>query len=285
MPTLTNETLRVSEERYLDLFEHANDAVFTTDLQMRLTSLNPAGQAITGYSQAEARELTVDHFVPAEYQGQIHEKMRDQFARHATPPIEAEFISKDGRRIPIEVSVHLIAYAGQPVGIQGIARDISERRRLEGQLRQAQRMEAIGRLAGGIAHDFNNLVTVIHSYSSELAASLEPSDPRKDLALEICKAGDSAARLTRQLLAFGRPQILQPRGIDLTRIVLKLSDMLRRLVGRDVELVTVSAPDVYTIRVDPGQIEQVIIEPGRQRPRCDARRRPAHDRDGQRRPG
>ena len=123
--------------------------MFTTDLQMRFTSLNLAGEAITGYTRAEALGLTVDQVVATEYLEQIHERLRDQLAGKATPPFEAEIIAKDGRRIPMEVSSRLISRAGQPEGIQGIARDVSERKRLEGELRQAQRMEAIGRLVGG----------------------------------------------------------------------------------------------------------------------------------------
>ena len=131
---------------------------------MRFTSLNLAGEAITGYTRAEALGLTVAQVVAAEYLEQIHERLRDQLAGKATPPFEAEIIAKDGRRIPMEVSSRLISRAGRPEGIQGIARDVSERKRLEEELRQAQRMEAIGRLAGGIAHDFNNLLTVILGY-------------------------------------------------------------------------------------------------------------------------
>ena len=253
------EALHASEERYRDLFENANDVVFTTDLQMRFTSLNLAGETITGYTRAEALALSVEDVVPAEYLAQIHERMRNHLAGRMTPPFEAEIITKDGRRIPIEVSSRLISRGGQPAGIQGIARDISERRRFEEQLRQAQRMEAVGRLAGGIAHDFNNLVMVIHGCGSELAMSLEPSDPRRELAIEICRAGESAANLTRQLLAFSRRQIMSPRVIDLTHILQGLSDMLRRLIGADIELVTVSAPNLQAIRVDPGQVEQVIM--------------------------
>ena len=258
-PRHSDDALHASEERYRDLFENANDIVFTTDLQMRFTSLNLAGETITGYAREEALALSVEDVVPAEYLAQIRERMRDHLAGKTTPPFEAELIRKDGRRIPIEVSSRLISRGGQPAGIQGIARDISERRRLEEQLRQAQRMEAVGRLAGGIAHDFNNLVTVIHGCGSELALSLDPSDPRRELALEICRAGESAANLTRQLLAFSRRQIMSPRVIDLTHILLGLSDMLRRLIGADIELVTVSAPNLHAIRVDPGQIEQVIM--------------------------
>jgi len=257
--SLADEALRASEERYRNLFENANDVVFTTDLQMRFTSLNLAGESVIGYSRAEALGLTVEQVVATEYRTQIHDRLRDQLAGKATPPFEAEFIAKDGRRIPMEVSSRLISRAGQPEGIQGIARDVSERKRLEGELRQAQRMEAIGRLAGGIAHDFNNLLTVINGYSTELAESLEPSDPRREQVLEICKAGASAAKLTGQLLAFGRSQILRPDVIDLTHVVRGLTEMLRRLIGAHIELITRTAPDLHVIKGDPGQIEQVIM--------------------------
>ena len=258
-PRLADEALRASEERYRDLFENANDVVFTTDLQMRFTSLNLAGEAITGYTRTEALGFTIDQIVPAEYLDQLHQRLRDQLAGKTTPPFEAEIIAKDGRRIPMEVSSRLMSRAGRPEGIQGIARDVSERKRLEEQLRQAQRMEAIGRLAGAVAHDFNNLLTVILGFGEELALSLEASDPRKELALEICKAGQSAAALTRQLLAFSRRQILHPRVIDLTHVVLGLSGMLRRLVGPEIELATVLQPDLHPTKVDPGQVEQVIM--------------------------
>jgi len=258
-PAQPDEALRASEERYRDLFENANDVVFTTDLQMRFTSLNLAGEALTGYTRAEALGLTFTQIVPAEYLEQIHERVRDQLAGRVTPPFEAEIIAKDGRRIPMEVSSRLMSRAGRPEGIQGIARDVSERKRLEEQLRQAQRMEGIGRLAGAIAHDFNNMLTVILGFGAELMASLEPPDPRREYALEICRAGERAANLTRQLLAFSHRQILHPRVIDLTHVVVGLSEMLRRLVGVNIELVMIPAPDLYPIKVDPGQIEQVIM--------------------------
>ena len=110
-------------------------------------------------------------------------------------------------------------------------------------------MEAIGRLAGAIAHDFNNMLTVILGFGGELAESLEPSDPRREQALEICRAGERAANLTRQLLAFSRRHILHPRVIDLTSVVVGLSEMLRRLIGVNIELVMIPATDLHPIKV------------------------------------
>jgi PAS domain S-box-containing protein len=256
---LAEEALRASEERYRDLFENAKDVVFTTDLQMRFTSLNLAGETITGYTRAEALRLSVDQVVPAEYLDRIREGLRDQLDGKATQPCEAEVITKDGRRIPMEVSSRVISRLGRPEGIQGIARDISERRRLEEQLRQAQRMEAIGRLAGGIANDFNNLLTVILGHGEELRTCFDPADPRREAALQICNAAERAASLMRKLLAFSRHQTLDPRVLDLNQAVTGLAEKLRRLLGAQVELVIVPAADLHKISVDPAQIEQVIV--------------------------
>jgi two-component system, cell cycle sensor histidine kinase and response regulator CckA len=137
--------------------------------------------------------------------------------------------------------------------------DTTEQRLLEDQLRQAQKMEAVGRLAGGVAHDFNNMLTVITSYGTLLLEDLGPTDPRREDLNEILKAATGAAGLTRQLLAFSRQQVLEPRVLDLNEVVAASGKMLKRLIGEDVELATVLQPDLGTIRADPGQIEQVIM--------------------------
>ena len=127
------------------------------------------------------------------------------------------------------------------------------------QFRQAQKMEAVGRLAGGVAHDFNNLLTIINGYAELLSERTSTDDPRRDISEEILKAGERAASLTRQLLAFSRRQVLEPRVLDLNSVLADTEKMLRRLIGEDVELATKLKPGLGRVKVDPGQIEQVIM--------------------------
>jgi PAS domain S-box-containing protein len=148
----------------------------------------------------------------------------------------------------------------------GMALDITERkkteeklRQTEDQFRQVQKMEAIGRLAGGVAHDFNNLLTIILGYSELMLGRLEPADTRRDLIVQIKNAGDRAASLTRQLLAFSRQQVLAPKVLDLNVVVTETEKMLRRLIGEDITLTTVLDPTLGQVKADPGQIEQVIM--------------------------
>jgi len=150
--------------------------------------------------------------------------------------------------------------------VYAAAHDITERkqteetlRRTEAQLLQAQKMEAVGRLAGGIAHDFNNLLTIINGYSQLLLERLRSDDPQREQIDEIKKAGDRAAALTRQLLAFSRQQVLEPQVLDLNAVVANLEKMLRRLIGEDIELEAVLGPELGRVKADPGQIEQIIM--------------------------
>lgn len=149
--------------------------------------------------------------------------------------------------------------SGQLVSILSLVHDVTERKHLEEQLRQSQKMEAIGRLAGGVAHDFNNLLTVINGYSELALSHLAEQDRLYKHIKEIRKAGERAAGLTRQLLAFSRQQILQPRSLDLSEVILNMSEMLQRLIGENIELVILAAADSGQIKADPGQIEQVIM--------------------------
>src|SRR5207248_2277450 len=148
---------------------------------------------------------------------------------------------------------------GRLAGILGIGRDVTERLGLEQQLRQAQKMEAVGRLAGGIAHDFNNILTAITGHADLLLEDLGHHDPRRADVDEIRRSADRAAGLTRQLLAFSRQQVLQPKVVDLNALVLDMDKLLRRLIGEDVELATVLDPTLGRVTADPGQLEQVIV--------------------------
>jgi PAS domain S-box-containing protein len=148
---------------------------------------------------------------------------------------------------------------GKATRMIGMNRDITERRNLEQRLRQSQKIEAVGRLAGGIAHDFNNLLTVINGYSEILLNRLAEGSPLRKEVEEIKRAGDSAATLTRQLLAFSRRQVLQPEVIDLNEVIPQMDMMLRRLIGEDVEFRTVLGTELWSVKADPGQIEQVLM--------------------------
>jgi len=240
------DALQASEAQYRALFEQSPLPKFLYDNQtLCFLAVNDAAIRHFGYSRDEFLRMTLDEIrslpaVPGSSVG---------VGRHT---------KKDGSIIDIEITVHKSVFGGRPCGL-AVALDVTERNRMEGQLRQAQKMEAIGNLAGAIAHDFNNLLSVILSYSEMLAAALKPGDPMRGDLEEIFGAGKRAADLTRQLLAFSRQQILQPRILDLNAVVGGLAKMLRRLVGEDMELTVVSGPGLGTVRADPGQVEQVLM--------------------------
>lgn len=167
---------------------------------------------------------------------------------------------KDGRPFWNQLSISpILGAAGELTHFVGVQTDVTERRRLEDQFRQAQKMEAVGQLAGGVAHDFNNLITVIHGCSDILSARLASDDPMRELLSEINKAGERAAALTHQLLAFSRQQVLQPKVLNLNAVVSNTEKMLRRLLGEDVSLVTNLSPNLGQVKADAGQLEQVLM--------------------------
>ncbi|MCH8898323.1 MAG: response regulator, partial [Chloroflexi bacterium] len=173
-------------------------------------------------------------------------------------PEEYRACSKDGAIVPVEVSCRLIDYGGKPA-LLSVLRDLTERKLLEGRLSQAQKLETVGRLAGGVAHDFNNVLTAIMGYT-QLSLLLAPAECEiSDHLQEIKKAADRAANLTGQLLAFSRQQVIEPKVLDLNDVVINLGKMLRRLIGEDIELITLPATELDLVKADPGQIEQVLL--------------------------
>lgn len=198
----------------------------------------------------------------------VHPEDREQSARAAAAifasgksgTLEFRWLTKDGRTVWVQSSFSVITDAeGQPIGLRGVNIDTTERKMLEEQFRQAQKMEAIGQLAGGVAHDFNNLLTVIIGYCQLAITTLGQGDPLRSQLQEIHTAGQRAASLTNQLLAFSRKQILQPRVLDLNAIVANMSKMLRRLIGENITLVVNLESELGQVKADPGQIEQVIM--------------------------
>ena len=174
--------------------------------------------------------------------------------------LELEVVHPDGTKRHVHArGVSERAPDGSIVRLQGTLQDVTEHHRLEQQFRQAQKMEAVGRLAGGVAHDFNNLLTVINGYSEMALEALGPDDPKRTHFSEIRKAGECAADLTRQLLAFSRQQVLAPRVLDLNAVIANIEKMLHRLIGEDIHLAVVQGPALGQVKADAGQIEQIIM--------------------------
>jgi two-component system, cell cycle sensor histidine kinase and response regulator CckA len=252
------ETLRRSEERYRDLFENANDIVCTFDLDSQFTSANKKAEEMLGYSKEELLGRDIVSIASATNREDVLRALLS--ARESVNAVrEIELLTKTGEALPLEVSTRVIFESGNPTGIQGIFRDIRERRKFEAQLQQASKMEALGRLAGGIAHDFNNLLTVITGYADlHLMALPRDSEMRKQV-VPIITASYRAAELTRQLLAFSRQQIIRPRILDPGSIVKNLAIMMPRLIGETIELKVQINPNIGRIKGDPSQIEQVVM--------------------------
>jgi PAS domain S-box-containing protein len=252
--------LRASEARYRELYDNANDVIYTHDLEARFTSLNRAAERVFGYEPGEALGRSFLEVLAPDSMKHAR-RMIDRTIRDGAAPgvYELQAVARDGRRIALELSARVILTDGVPTGIQGIARDLSERKRLEARLQQLQKMEAVGRLAGGVAHDFNNLMMVVMGYADLMARRLEDGEPINGELGYIRQAAESATTLTRQLLAFSRQQVLQPAVLDVNTVVGGVEPMLHRLIGEDIELVCLSGARLGRVEADPGQLEQVIM--------------------------
>jgi two-component system, cell cycle sensor histidine kinase and response regulator CckA len=258
----TNLQLQESEQLYRTLVETSPDGIALLSLNGTFLLCNQQAAAMTGVGSA-------DRLIGTRVSDCIAPDDRPALARNLKSVIDGEAkrsqaeynaVDRDGTVSPLEISASVVRDgAGKPKSFIAIMRDTSERRRLQAQLLQAQKMEAIGRLAGGVAHDFNNLLTAVVGYSDLLL-----KDPRMPPELTgdlrgIRNAGERATTLTRQLLAFGRRQILQPKIVDLNTVVSDTNQMLRRLIGSDIDLVLSLDPQLKRTKADPGQIEQVLF--------------------------
>jgi two-component system cell cycle sensor histidine kinase/response regulator CckA len=249
-----DEELRHNESILRLLFEHNPLSIWLYDLEtLKFLRVNQAAVELYGYSADEFENLCVTDIQP--------ESQRNREYELAKLPGEREFWlhqSKDGRTFEVELISHQLEYAGKRVGLV-VAQDISERRHLESQLRQAQKMEAVGRLAGGVAHDFNNLLMVIKGHSELLLNALDSSDQITRKIEQIDKSADRASALTRQLLAFSRRQVLQPQVMSINSTVEEMGKLLPRLIGEDIELVIRTDKDLGAVRADASQMEQVVM--------------------------
>ena len=251
---------RESEEKYREFIENATYGFLRSTPEGALLDANPALASMLGYDSKEdllTRNLTRDIYdSPDEQISTMETFQRDGKA----DGIEVNWRRKDNKTIVVRLSGRVIQrQEGQMKHLEVLVENITERRALEEQFRQAQKMEAMGRLAGGISHDFNNILGVIIGYSDLLLTTLRPEDPLRRRVEEIKKAGQRAASLTRQMLAFSRKQVLTPKVLDLNTVVSETSKMLTRLLGEDVELTTKLNPALARIKADPTQIEQVIM--------------------------
>jgi signal transduction histidine kinase/ActR/RegA family two-component response regulator len=212
-----------------------------------------------GWSKSEALHQNIRNFVAPEHFHLCGQMMQRVMNEEPLQHFEISLLRKDGRKVLLETSARMIYSDGKMEGVQGIARDVTERRQLENMVRQSQKLEAVGRLSGGLAHDFNNLLCVISGHAEILSERLAASDKAIHSITQIKKAADSAAALTRQLLAFSRKQVFHPRTLDLNAIVFETEKLIGRLIGEDIEVSTSLQPMLGHVRVDPVQIEQVLI--------------------------
>jgi two-component system, cell cycle sensor histidine kinase and response regulator CckA len=254
-----------ANERYGMLFGSNPQPMWVFDIEtLRFLEVNDAAIRHYGYSRDEFLSMTILDILPPEDAPGIHHGLeRTGAARGEVALIQHQ--RKDGTIVDMELVSHEMELDGRRARLV-LATDISERTRTraalhqsEEQLRQAQRMDAAGRLAGGVAHDFNNLLTTIRGFSDLLLRDIPPTDRRRKDVEQIRKAADRGALLTRQLLSFGRQQTLDPRPIQLNAVVTGMQGLIQRLIGADISLVTELRPGLGEVRMDPGQLEQVLV--------------------------
>lgn len=251
------DSIRHSEERYRTLVENLDDVVFSLDDTGTITFISAA---VSGYGYAPAGLVgtSFSRFVHPEDLAALQASFEATLAGRSEP-VEFRVFDNSGRLRHVRSLGRVVSQGGKTIGTTGVLVDLTQQRLTEQQLRTAQRMESVGRLAGGIAHDFNNLTSVILSYAGFALDALPENDRMRADIEEISKAAQRAATLTSQLLAFGRKQALLPRVVDLNALVSGVERMLLRVLGEDVELDVRLAPDLGKSKVDPGQMEQVLL--------------------------
>jgi len=257
--------LRENERWLAATLGSIGDGVIATDERGRVRFLNALAERLTGWTQADAigRDVgEVFQIVDEASRQPVKNPALDALEREepTAPAPDTVLIDKAGLERPIDDSAAPIRDEnGKVSGAVLVFRDITERRHLEGHLRQAQKMEAVGRLAGGIAHDFNNIMTIITGYSDVLLAEGQLASDHHDMVQQIHDAGKRAAALTQQIMAFSRKQMLVPCVLNLNAVVRDMGAMVKRLIGSDIEFATETAPDLCQVKADPTQIGQVVL--------------------------
>lgn len=260
----SEKALRDSEEKYRTILENIEDGYYEVDIAGNLTFFNESVCRLLGYSPNEMKGMNNRHFTDDENARKIYQAF-NAVHRSGVPAkgFDWEIIRKDGTKRFIESSISLIrSDSDAPVGFRGVVRDVTERKNLESQLRQAQKMEAIGTLAGGIAHDFNNLLQAINGYTQLLLWGKSENEPGHSELKEIEKAAGRAASLVRQLLAFSRKVAGQRRPLNLNQEVMDIEKVLKRTIPKMIELRVRPGKNLWAVQADPIQIEQIMLNLG-----------------------
>jgi len=255
------EALRQSQQHLSLVYDHVDDVLFDLGVEadgFRFLSVNPAFTAATGLAAEQVVGKLVHDVIPEPSLSLVLGKYAEAVRTHKTVRWQETTSYSTGTRYGDVAITPVYDAQDRPIHLIGSVRDVTEQKRMEGEVRQLQKLEAIGRLSGGIAHDFNNILGVIIGVGNMLLKDVQDTDSRSQVE-EIVKAGERGANLTRQFLAFGRQQVLQPQVLDLNGVVRNLETMLRRLIRADIALTTTLAPDLWLVQADPGQVEQVVV--------------------------
>ena len=256
---MTEEQLRSTGEMLRSVFSASPLAIIATDVNGLVKLWNPAAERLFGWTRDEV--IGKENPVVPDHARETIEARRELVRQGETiTDLEARRARKDGSLVDVTVTVAATRDRdGLPDGVTVVYQDLTERKQLQAQFLQAQKMEAVGRLAGGVAHDFNNLLTVITSYAELLRADTKSDDPRDDDLAQIQRAADAATGLTRQLLSFSRQRVIEPRVVDLNEVVAGATKLATRLIGTTVQMITDLDPATGSVKADPGHIEQIVM--------------------------
>jgi hypothetical protein len=259
----SEKRLEMSERRFQNLFESAPEALVITDRRGAITLVNHQAERMFGWTRQELLDQPLEMLLP-QPKREGHVALREGYLKDAVPRAmgggraNLHGVRKNGSVFPVEISLSPMESDGDLL-VAAAVRDITERVQLQAQLLQAQKMESVGRLAGGVAHDFNNLLSVIIGWTGMALEELPAGHAVRPSLEEVLKAGEGAAGLTRQLLAFSRQQVVEPTLFSVNDLVVEADKMLRRLIGEDIEFVTRTDPELGTVKMDRGQLEQVLL--------------------------
>ena len=255
--------LRSSEERYRDLVENAGLPIYTHDLDGKLIDLNRKAEEVLGLARRQARGRALEDFVPEPQREALRAHLAEVRETVDSPDVyELTLQTPGGGRRMFEAHTRLIRREGLPLGMQSVALEITTRKGLEEELAQIRKMEAIGQLAGGIAHDFNNVLLVVNGHCELLLKELPPASAQSESVAAILQAGERAAGLTRELLAYSRKQVMKPEHLDLNLLLSNMAQTLLRLLGEDIQLNMDLCQEPAIIKADPGQLQQVLLNLG-----------------------